>query len=487
MEDAFPASLFETPIQEEQFKQDARKVRQPTPQLSLFDVQNIEGVDTGTVPALRYSQQVIDEALTIGANDRNSRLIICAYFQKDHTPDENAAFLREHYGTNGAGFYLDGRQYAIWYDQEGLRISLGDTVHGGMTMTLSWAEAAKRVRELLDLGRYMPREELLRVNVYERTALAERLLFVARDLSEEGREQGFLPSFRVLSGSFDNERDQIVSLMEEPGSLKALTDEWRIFTEAYRAESNLLRFHYHQPIELLRQLEDLQREPIRFTVAEDYDPTPQRFISLDEIDRLLRGPDTERGTEDRLAVYSFFLAHPDAKEREKVLRNMHGVSGSYGGNDNISYDPKGISFSHGDMTQPYAKIEWNWTKVRQRIETLIEQNRFLSQADREHMPEYERKQIAAAIVVAYRDAPEGFIRPFNGDPILHYSENVTAVQKLLRDLIQVRAIANELSLLTERTSPDDRHYEDRQNAVRQLAAYRAGDFSLFGEIGRAHV
>ncbi|MBR3137379.1 MAG: DEAD/DEAH box helicase family protein [Clostridia bacterium] len=481
VEEAFPASLFDTPIQEEQFKQDAKRVRQPTPQLSLFDVQNIEGMDAGTVPALRYSQQVIDEALTLGANDRNSHLIICAFFQKDHTPAKNAAFLREHYGINGAGFYLDGRQYAMWYDQEGFRVSMGDTVQGGMTMTLSWAETAKRVRELLDLGRYMPREELLRVNVYERTALAERLLFVARDLSEEGREHGFLPSFRALSGTFDNERDQIVSLMEETGSLEALTDEWRTFTEAYRAEPDLLRFHYHQPTELLRQLEDLQREPLRFPVAEDYDPNPKRFISLDEIDKLLRGSDTERGTEDRLAVYAFFLAHPDAKEREKALRDMHGVSGSYGGNDNISYDPKGVSFSHGDMTKPYAKIEWNWTKVRQRIETLIEQNRFLSQADREHMPEYERKQIAASIVVAYRDAPEGYIRPFNGDPIVHYSENVAAVQKLLRDPIQVRAIANELSLLTERTSPDDRHYEDRQNAVRQLADYRAGEFSLFGE------
>ena len=120
-----------------------------------------------------------------------------------------------------------------------------------------------------------------------------------------------------------------------------------------REDRDLLRFHYHRPTELLRQLEDLQREPVRFSVAEEYAPQPQRFISLDEIDKLLRGPDAERGTEDRLAVYAFFLAHPDAKEREKALRNMHGVSGSYGGNDNISYDPKGVSFSHGDMTKPF--------------------------------------------------------------------------------------------------------------------------------------
>ena len=209
MEEAFPASLFESPEQERQFKQDARKVKQPTPQLSLFDVQDIETVDAGeahNAPALRYSQQVIDEALTIGANDRNSRLIICAFFRKDHTPEENAAFLREHYGTNGAGFYLDGRQYAIWYDPEGFQISLGDTVHGGMTMTFSWAEAAKRIRELLDLGRYMPREELLRVNIYEREELAQALLYTARDLSEEGREQGFLPTFTALSGTFPDRK-----------------------------------------------------------------------------------------------------------------------------------------------------------------------------------------------------------------------------------------------------------------------------------------
>ena len=69
-------------------------------------------------------QQVIDEALCIGANDRNSRLIICAYFMKDHTPEENAAFLAKHYGTNGAGFYINDREYALWYDPEGI---LGQT------------------------------------------------------------------------------------------------------------------------------------------------------------------------------------------------------------------------------------------------------------------------------------------------------------------------------------------------------------------------
>ena len=105
VEEAFPASLFESPEQEQQFKRDIKRTKPTTPQMSLFDLQEVEPQTSSTgVLSLRYSQQVIDEALTLGANDKNSRLIICAYFQKDHTPEENAAFLKEHYGTNGAGF-----------------------------------------------------------------------------------------------------------------------------------------------------------------------------------------------------------------------------------------------------------------------------------------------------------------------------------------------------------------------------------------------
>ena len=82
-------------------------------QLSLFDFSGFnapvqeESEQLSFMPHSQLPQQVIDEALCIGANDKNSRLIICAYFMKDHTPEENAAFLAKHYGTNGAGFYIN--------------------------------------------------------------------------------------------------------------------------------------------------------------------------------------------------------------------------------------------------------------------------------------------------------------------------------------------------------------------------------------------
>ena len=482
VEEAFPASLFDTSEQEQQFKRDVKRTKPTTPQMSLFDLQEItpEMASTGTL-SLRYSQQVIDEALTIGANDKNSRLIICAYFQKDHKPEENAAFLKEHYGTNGAGFYLNDRQYAVWYDADGFRISAGETVQGGMTMTLSWEEAAKRIRELLDLGRYLPREELLRVNVFERSELAERLIFAARDLSEEGREQGLLPTFTALSGAFDEERNQIMARMDQPESLKALIDEWRTFAEAHKENPDLLRFRFYRPMRLLHQLEDLQREPIRFSVAEDYSPQPSRFISLDEIDKLLRGSDSERGTEQRLETYAFFLAHSDSNEREKHLKGIHGEHhGFLAGNDQGEFTSKGIMFSHGDMSKPYAKIEWNWTKVRQRIETLISQNRFLSEKDRDYMLEYEHKQIARMIVNVFLDAPNTYEHPFSKNLIGDYWECVAEVQKQLTDPARVKAILDTLVSLEANSLSTDRGYEDRHKAVENLTAYRKGEFSLFG-------
>ena len=67
---------------------------QDSQQMSLFDLDSFTPPPAEPVSyGIRYSQQVIDEALCIGANDRNSRLIVCAYFMKDKPLEENARFL----------------------------------------------------------------------------------------------------------------------------------------------------------------------------------------------------------------------------------------------------------------------------------------------------------------------------------------------------------------------------------------------------------
>lgn len=174
-------------------------------------------------------QQVIDEALCIGFNDQNSRLIICAYFMKDKPLEDNAAFLQKRYGTNGAGLFIQDREYAIWYDPEGIRVSTGRTVQKRYTTLVTWEQAAKRIRELLDLGRYMPQSEIGRVQDFERMELAKSLIYARREFSDEARDAGYLPLTTLTysaRGGFPEIEAQMQRLLEDRDTLSQLVDEW---------------------------------------------------------------------------------------------------------------------------------------------------------------------------------------------------------------------------------------------------------------------
>lgn len=471
---------------EYRINRDSKGLRtQEAQQLSLFDFGEFAAPEQAAPEkpvsyGLAYPQQVVDEALCIGANDRSSRLIICAYFMKDKPMADNARFLMGHYGENGAGFYLNDRQYAIWYNAGGIRLSSGDSIQGDLSMLISWEDAARRIRELLDAGRYMPQAELDQVSDYEQQEIADSLWYLRQDFSEEAREQNLLPAVSGIyasDGGFPEQTAQVKELLKQPETLQGLVDELRGFIAIYEENRDLLRFHHHQPERILERLTDLQREPLRFTAAEEYDPHRRFFISLDEIDKLLCGGSTNY----RLGVFSYYLEHPDTNERAKYLANYHGDSGSYGGNDNISYGSKGLSFSHGSMTTPYAKLEWSWNKAARRIEYLIENNRFLPDEDRSAMPEYERRVLSTVILRAFYDLPDGQPRPFGGNPISDYWETVKEIQKQLTDSAKVEAIYQMLVSAADGTMPEDRYYQDRQDALAAFISYREGAYSLFGE------
>ena len=366
-------------------------------------------------------QKVIDEALRIGANNQNSCLTICAYFKKDK-PD-NARFLAEHYGENGAGFYLDGCLYSIWYNAEGIRIAQGESAQGSGATLLSWQQAATRIRKLLDLGRYMPQSELDRVDGYEYRQRAAQLWYLRQDFAEGTADAGFLPTVNAIYNThqgFPEESAAISDLLGHPEGLQNLRDELEQFVMAYGENQELLRFHFHCPQKLLEQLSDLQREPLPFTAKQGYDSQRQLFISHDEIDNLLRGGKNNTGY--RQAVYSFFQSHTDRKEREDFLKNYHGdFSGHYSSNDNVAYEKgKGIYFSHGSITAPYAKVKLRWYVVEKRISDMIAQGRFFTKEDQAAMS-FE-KQAPPYEVVVYHHHENGF------DAKLDYHTLTEAVQ-----------------------------------------------------------
>ena len=466
---------------------DIRKLpTQEGQQMSLFDFAafNDEAQPEGGKQISPFShtlpQQVIDEALCIGSNHENSRLTICAYFKKDK-PD-NASFLAEHYGENGAGFYLDGRKYAVWYNAEGIRIAEGESAQVSAAALIPWEQAAVRIRELLDLGRYMPQSELDQVDDYECRELAAQLWYLRQDFAEGTAEAGFLPTvnsvYRTHKG-FPDESAAIQDLLRRPEALQTLRDELEGFAQAYEYDKELLRFHFHRPQKLLERLSDLQMEPLHFTAAENYDPQRSLYISLNEIDNLLRGG--KRSTNYRLSVYSFYRNHTDRKEREDFLKNYHGeYSGYHGGNDNVTYQSgKGVHFSHGSITEPYAKVELKWNAVEKRVSAMIAQGRFLSDDDRAAMPQYEKHQLARNIRTFFENVPQEQPHPYPYG--FDYWDAVKLIEPQLDDPARVEEIYQMMVPVWEATPQDDRMYKWRQTAFENLSAFRQGTFTLFAE------
>ena len=233
----------------------------------------------------------------------------------------------------------------------------GETAQRTAATLITWEQAAKRIRELLDLGRYMPQSELDRVDDYEVHQLADRLLLMFRDI--EDAEKKFFPSLHTIydrPSGFPEAMEKIAELLSQQDGLQTILSEYEAFAAAYKNDPDILRFRFYRPLKLQEQLADLQREPLHFTAAEGYDPQRRFFISGDEIDNLLRGE--KHSTDYRLAVYSFYRNHSDRKEREDFLKHYHGeYSGYSSGNDDVTYQlSKGVHFSHGSITEPYANV-----------------------------------------------------------------------------------------------------------------------------------
>ena len=454
-------------------------------QMSLFDFAafqqpaRTEGAAQPSIfPHPALPQQVIDEALCIGSNRKHSRLIICAYFKKDK-PD-NARFLAEHYGENGAGFYLNGKKYSLWYNAEGIRIAEGESARRSSAALIPWEQAAARIRELLDLGRYMPQSELDQVDRYEVNVLADRLLLMFRDIEDEDKR--FFPSLRAIydkPGGFPEAAEEIAGLLSREDGLQAILSEYEAFAAAYQENPAILRSRFYRPLALQAQLADLQREPLHFTAAEGYDPQRRLYISTDEIDNLLRGG--KRSVDYRLAVYSFYRNHTDRKEREDFLKHYHGEYSGYSGeNDDVTYQlSKGVSFSHGSIAAPYAKVELKWSAVEKHVSAMIAQGRFLSEDDRDAMPQYEKHQLARNIRTFFENVPQEQPHPYPFS--FDYWDAVKVIEPQLDAPARVEEIYQMMVPIWEATPQGDRMYKWRKTAFENLTAFRQGTFTLFAE------
>ena len=180
-------------------------------------------------------------------------------------------------------------------------------------------------------------------------------------------------------------------------------------------------------------------------------------------------------------MYSFYRNHTERKERENFLKHYHGeYSGHSSGNDDVTYQlSKGVSFSHGSITAPYAKVELKWNAVEKRVSAMIAQGRFLTDEDRAAMPQYEKHQLARNIRTFFENVPQEQPHPYPFG--FDYWDAVKLIEPQLDDPARVEEIYQMMVPIWEATPQDDRMYALRQQAFENLTAFRQGTFTLFAE------
>ena len=150
-------------------------------------------------------------------------------------------------------------------------------------------------------------------------------------------------------------------------------------------------------------------------------------------------------------MYSFYRNHTDRKEREDFLKNYHGeYSGYGGGNDDVTYQKsKGVSFSHGSISEPYAKVELKWSAVEKRVSAMIAQGRFLSEDDRAAMPQYEKHHLARNIRTFFENVPQEQPHPYPYG--FDYWDAVKLIEPQLDDPARVEEIYQMMVPIWEAT------------------------------------
>lgn len=462
-------------------------------QLSLFDLIPTEEQQKEIVQraaheifgaAFSMPQQVIDEVLCDGTNDKDSIIEICIEFSKDKSVESKSEFLKNLYKTDGKGFIFDGRKVSAWWNADGIRISYGDSANKNTAQLISWENAAKRIDELLDLGRFAPKDTLLQMDKYERKKVADAVWEMRRNLNTEDYpelKEYFTADVFSFVGGYPEETDKIAEHLKTSAGLDEIKSVTQKLSDLYDENLDITRYEWYNPHKTNNVVAELYITRKTFTAQELTYRPPERFISRDEIDNMFkRGSGVSEG---KYRIYTFFDTHTDKKERITFLKNEYGWGGSYTGLYNENHDAKGITFSHEDLTKPYAKIQISWSEAEKHIDRLIKSRNYLNESEIKNIPNYEKEELILKIRQAYMyDTDENTIMPYPSDADYYKTKDI--LMQKLNNKVQTQTMLTDLKNLLAETSADLRSYPLRRAAVQDLEQYANGEYNLFPHIDR---
>ena len=432
-------------------------------------------------PARTVPQGVIDQALYTAGNEPGSAERIAMFYMREHSEQENIAFLRREFGTeNGRGIEYEGRKYAVWFMEDGIHLAQGDSIRTGYSKTVvSWGLAAGRILGLLRAGIYLSAAELEQAPDKVLYEAMDALLMTARDLNEDGRAQGLFPQTLAIHDQhkgYPELDEDMVAFAKTDGGLQMLAQEYHAFLYAYHDDPSILRYRLseyntHRIGIILNGLPYSERH---FTAQPNFLRQCKMFITQDEIDQYFLNEETE----SRLAVYSHFCYPHTPEEHQKFIK---GSFGEYSGGGRAGYQhtktSKGLEYERDYNFKKYDTVHLTIPNVVKEYEHLIAQKRFPGEDAIAKIPEYERGQLARTVYNGFYNAPDDVPRPYPKGA--DYYDALPMIEEQLQDKGKT---ADMLAALTSRLDDlpeDDRHYSSVQRAKDRLSEYVDGTFSLF--------
>ena len=439
--------------------------------------------DEITIPA-----EVVDEILRTGSNRGKSQLRLIYNFMTEQTPEEYTAFVKKEYGEGGKGFEIGGTKYAVWFDELGMQIAVGDTVRNDPKNKafLSWEDVSCRIHQLLQQGEYAPKSVLDAARGNALHEHAEALSYMERDMAEGVAEMVFADT-SIFSGGYPELTERLAKLIDQPEFLADLNERLLGLAEAYAEDKSVMRMPFYRPDKVSEQFRKFALPFQPYQAREGFQWNEQEvFITEDEINAFLAGGGPY--LDGRLATYSFFLTHTEKAERAAFLKDRYGVGGSShalsrADNSHASYDGRGLELARGIYGKPDALVKLNWNQAAERVAKLIDQSLYLKPADYSRMPSYEREQMANRVIGFYHRLPDEVERPFKRELL-----NEDARKKLptmLADPEQAVELLEKMDVALLSVPLDSPEYAEKSKTLAELHQYVEGTYTIFPEKKKA--
>lgn len=426
-----------------------------TGQLTLFDVglfpteqEQIAIIDEAesvkpTPFAFSFAQSDIDDVLRLASNSEHTRMNVAAAFQKQKPAEEIAELLQKEY-HGGAGMKSANGEFSVWYAEDGIHLAKGRSArYSRSAQVISWEAAAERIGQLMDDGRYASNVELAEAELHERTELSHKLWYLRGDLSDGARENGILSILEdYRKGGFPDATARLAEDLKDPAFRQTIAADCSAFMEAYKADRDIMRFHYHKPLEIWNALQDLDLPRREYTSDMAEVPKVGMFITEDEIDVSLNKGSNVEGGKGR--IYTYLTGSHNSKEKTDFLKNEYGIGGSshaVSGQGWIESSGKGIRLRKPDC----ADVELNWNKVLSRFENIIRNGRYFTPEEKARYEEMQsrewqfRKHMDAYNDIK-NDHPDDVVLFQVGDFFEMYGEDAKTASKLLDLKLTTRAV-----------------------------------------------